>query len=198
MKNFIDLNRYHIPDLIKLYNYKNYTEIGIAKGDFILNVLARTKINIAYGVDPFLPLTSNQCGWNGTNICIDQEIQNQNKSNCLKKLEHHKNRFKFYNLSSVDYGKSLQDNTLDIVFIDGDHSEEGVTNDLEIYYKKIRKGGLLVGHDYGGDFGNCEKVVNVKPAVDKFCRNNNIDYSITSPNFNYKSEGVQSFFIFKN
>lgn len=36
----------------------------------------------------------------------------------------------------------------DAIFIDGDHSYEGVRRDLELYFPLLRSGGLLIVHDY--------------------------------------------------
>jgi len=36
---------------------------------------------------------------------------------------------------------------LDLLFIDGDHSYEGVKKDFEMYQKLVRKGGLIAFHD---------------------------------------------------
>jgi len=36
----------------------------------------------------------------------------------------------------------------DFVYIDGDHSYEGVTADIEHWMPKIREGGILAGHDF--------------------------------------------------
>jgi len=36
----------------------------------------------------------------------------------------------------------------DVVFIDGDHSYEGVVADIEAYMPYVRDGGMLCGHDY--------------------------------------------------
>jgi len=49
---------------------------------------------------------------------------------------------------------------VDWVFVDGDHSAQGVTNDLNAWSKHVRSGGLLCGHDYGRNRKE------VKPAVD--------------------------------
>lgn len=35
------------------------------------------------------------------------------------------------------------------VFIDGDHTYEGVRQDIERYWPKLRPGGLMCGHDWG-------------------------------------------------
>ena len=40
------------------------------------------------------------------------------------------------------------DSSLDFVFIDADHSYEGVSTDLKAWAPKVRAGGVLCGHDY--------------------------------------------------
>ena len=39
-------------------------------------------------------------------------------------------------------------NDLDFVYIDGNHSYEFVKKDIELYYAKMRSGGVLGGHDF--------------------------------------------------
>lgn len=40
---------------------------------------------------------------------------------------------------------------LDLIFIDGDHQEDGVRKDLTAWWERLRVGGFLIGHDYGRD-----------------------------------------------
>ncbi len=53
-----------------------------------------------------------------------------------------------YSSKAVEY---VDDNSLDFIFIDGNHSYEYVKEDIELWYPKIKKGGLISGHDYGQD-----------------------------------------------
>jgi len=46
--------------------------------------------------------------------------------------------------------KILKDQYLDYLFIDGDHSYEGVKSDYENYRRYVRKGGLIAFHDILG------------------------------------------------
>lgn len=50
-------------------------------------------------------------------------------------------------LHSVDAALKLNDNTVDFVFIDGDHSVEAVRADLAAWWPKVKPGGWLGGHD---------------------------------------------------
>jgi len=56
----------------------------------------------------------------------------------------------------------FHDESVAAIFIDGDHSHEGVRKDLHNWYPKIKSGGIISGHDYiwGG--------IGVKPIVDTF------------------------------
>jgi predicted O-methyltransferase YrrM len=55
--------------------------------------------------------------------------------------------------------------SLDFVFIDGNHAEEYVAQDIELWEPKISSGGLLFGHDYGSGFHR-----GVKRAVDRLAQ----------------------------
>ena len=41
----------------------------------------------------------------------------------------------------------LGDEKLDFIFIDGDHTYEGVKKDYEMYYTLMKKGGIIGFHD---------------------------------------------------
>jgi len=49
---------------------------------------------------------------------------------------------------SVEMGKHIQDNSLSMVYLDADHSYEGVKRDIECFYQKVTVGGVIAGHDY--------------------------------------------------
>lgn len=68
----------------------------------------------------------------------------------------------FYNESSVDVSKKIEDNSLDIVYIDADHTYEHCLEDIKCWQPKVKKGGILCGHDYGTFFWK-----GVKQAVDE-------------------------------
>ena len=54
----------------------------------------------------------------------------------------------------------FKDESLDAVFIDADHSYEAVKMDIENWMPKVRKGGILAGHDYNSAWPGVIKAVN--------------------------------------
>lgn len=68
-------------------------------------------------------------------------------------------------MNSEDAALLIEDESLDFVFIDADHSYDGVWSDIEAWLPKIRPGGLLSGHDYNNPEDVCGP--EVKRAVDE-------------------------------
>lgn len=50
--------------------------------------------------------------------------------------------------TSMDVVDLIADNSLDWIYIDGDHSYKGVKEDMNGWFSKVRKGGIISGHDY--------------------------------------------------
>lgn len=51
-------------------------------------------------------------------------------------------------LESKEASTIYADESLDFVFIDGDHSYNAVMEDLKAWYHKVKPGGVIAGHDY--------------------------------------------------
>jgi len=62
---------------------------------------------------------------------------------------------------SVQMAATYEDDSLDFVFIDGDHRYECVKADVEAWLPKVKSGGILAGHDYAW----CEDVRRVVHEV---------------------------------
>ena len=51
--------------------------------------------------------------------------------------------------TSAEAAARTPDESIDLVFIDGDHSYDQCRNDIEAWLPKLKKGGVMLGHDYG-------------------------------------------------
>jgi predicted O-methyltransferase YrrM len=67
----------------------------------------------------------------------------------------------FSQLKSADLAAEIQPGSLDLIFVDGDHSYEGVRADWLNYRDKVRVGGLVLFHDYCNteDFPGIAKLI---------------------------------------
>lgn len=74
---------------------------------------------------------------------------------------------------SMDAVKDFQDEQLDFVYIDANHSYDSVIEDITQWSKKIKKGGIISGHDYIRRKGQ-DQYYDVVRAVNDYVRDNNI------------------------
>lgn len=71
--------------------------------------------------------------------------------------------YKVHRMDSVELSKNFEDNSIDFLFIDTDHTYEHVSKELKAWYPKVKKGGIIAGHDYNTSGGG-----GVVDAVDEF------------------------------
>ncbi len=74
---------------------------------------------------------------------------------------------------SVDAAKDFVDGSLDFVYIDGNHDYFYVSQDIEAWSAKVRRGGIVSGHDFRRKLGNPH--FGVMRAVIDFARRHKID-----------------------
>lgn len=68
---------------------------------------------------------------------------------------------------SPDAADGFADESLDFVYVDGNHAYLAAAADLRAWYPKVKPGGLFAGHDYlDGIVGNC--LFGVRTAVNEF------------------------------
>lgn len=77
----------------------------------------------------------------------------------------------FLNGDSVEQSEKIQDNSLDMVYIDAAHDYDSVITDLNAWYPKVKSGGFISGHDYDDGF-------DVKKAVGDFNKKYNLKIKI--------------------
>ena len=76
---------------------------------------------------------------------------------------------------SAEAANEFSDGSLDVVFVDADHSYAGCKADIEAWYPKMVSGGIFCGHDYLDTKTVWRGVpVGVKDAVDEFVAANGL------------------------
>ncbi len=114
-------------------------EIGIRNGANAVRLLS-LNVEKLYLIDPYLPYGD---------IKDNQQDQDSTKAGMIKRINKHpkKDKVEFIFKPSIEAAKHIPDNSLDYVYIDGDHSYKAVKEDLDAWYPKVKKGRFLGGHD---------------------------------------------------
>lgn len=160
-------HRHQLPELLKHFNLPLVAaEIGVAEGYFSHDLL-NNGIEKLYLIDAWRTLDQPGDGnspqeWHEKNF-----KQAMDRISALKRGE-----YVMLRGLSADMAKSVPDNSLGLVYIDGDHSYTGVTADLNNYLPKLVRNGILAGHDIQNS------AYGVKQAVEEFCKNNNLQWHL--------------------
>lgn len=132
-------------------------EIGVHSGlSSYLLVTECPNIELLIGVDHYQQYED----WNGT---VTQATQDNLFEIIKENAEFMGPRFKIIRSTSKDAATLIENESLDFVYIDGDHSADAVYQDLVNYVPKVKKGGIVSGHDIG--------LIGVKMGIDRW-RNN--------------------------
>lgn len=162
-------------ELIKSYvkNLKNGTivEIGVFGGATLLHLfdVCEQNNNKLIGIDPWEKIEIFN-GINKSELPKNVLYENLYFSNRVN-LERIIQKYNLKNISlihdnSYNVYNTFEDNSIDILHIDGDHSTNGVYNDLKNFYPKVR--GVIIGDDYTWK--------SVSDGLHKFCKEFNVEY----------------------
>lgn len=122
--------------LVRMFNCKNIIEIGSLYGKstcIMLDALPEAHITC---IDTFEYTLDEK----GTEQCYYDKF--------LENTKEYSNRITVKKELSSKVHKELPDSVYDCLFIDGDHSYNGIYTDILHYHTKLAPGGLIVGHDY--------------------------------------------------
>lgn len=100
-------------------------------------------------------------------------------------------RVKLFRGYSVGAAECVDDYSLDFCYLDAAHDEESCWNDLNAWWKKIRRGGLFAGHDYVDEDARVGVPFGVIAAVQKFIAAKEIAPEF----FNVTQRGYKSWMI---
>ena len=145
-------------------------ELGTWRGDFAAVILANRRPQRLFLVDPWEHRTDaayEQASYGGKMEGGQQALEEMYESVMARFAgEISAGRVTVLRSRSTDAAATFAPESLDWVYIDGDHSYEGVSADLEAYFGAVKPGGLLAGDDYGHEGSWFED--GVKRAVDEF------------------------------
>jgi hypothetical protein len=132
-----------IPRLINGLGMTQGVEVGVFKGEFSRHLLENWPGTL-WLVDPWRAFDDTEGYIDASNHKHHQTAYMET----MDRLEGFENRaFMLRGLSS-DMASRFQAEELDFVYIDGNHAYDWVKEDIELWWPKLKPGGLLMGHDY--------------------------------------------------
>ena len=149
---------------VKEHGWTRGAELGVFQGATFLYLLERCPQLTLIGVDTWTPQPDKQVLYaEGGRSYAAFDLERFARE-VASKAAVFGDRAILYRGLTVDVAQLVPDASLDFVFIDADHLEEGVRSDITAWRCKVRAGGVLCGHDYQQCFPG------VRCAVDDLCR----------------------------
>jgi hypothetical protein len=140
-----------LPQLFIDLDFKFGAEIGVRKGQFT-EYFCKAGLKM-YAIDPWLAYEDYD--FPDRNFQKFQDLQFGLTQALLAPYD-----VTFIRKKSMDALVDVPDDSLDFVYIDGHHGLKYVVEDLWEWTKKVKRGGIISGHDYGSI---------ITPASDPYC-----------------------------
>ncbi len=130
--------------IINKFKCKRVLEIGVLNGDFAIKLLTECElIRKYYMIDPWQKLDNwnKPCNVSNENF---EKIYNE----ILLQTNFAKEKRVILRGRTAEMIHRIKDNSLDFIYIDGDHTLRGISIDLINAWNKIKQGGLIGGDDF--------------------------------------------------
>lgn len=146
-------------EILKDRHHEIGAEVGVLEGKNVVELLKTLPdLKLMYCVDPWEDY--KEFRWNR------KRPMSEIKKDYEKNIEPYKNRVKTMHMYSEDAANKVKNASLDFIFIDANHAYEYVKQDILLWSPKVKKGGVISGHDYVANPN--EFRYGVKLAVDEF------------------------------
>lgn len=158
-------------------------EVGVWRGDYSRSMITKLLPKTFYGIDPY-ELYEGYTDKPSVTEFADQTNLDMLYGNVVKTFEGFNNDYGptksiLVRDLGAKYASQFADNSIDFVYLDGDHKYEPVKEEIEAWYPKVKIGGILAGHDYT-ERSHIEEF-GVIPAVDEFIQRTGLKLSTTLP-----------------
>ena len=147
-------------------------EIGVKEGKFSERLLRLWEGRVLYSVDPWREFGSTEY------IDVSNVPQQQQDAlylQTIRRLLPFERRSAVWRLTSKEAAEILPDDSLEFCYIDADHSYRGVSEDIRLWHPKVKRGGVLAGHDYVPDGNYWFGEFGVQRAVNEFVEASKLD-----------------------
>lgn len=151
-------------------------EVGVAAGHFSEHLYRATNPSELILIDPWEHQKRDDYLEDVNNVAEDEAFDRYKRVQSVFSHQIESSRVKVMRQYSEQALSSLPDNYLDWIYIDGLHTYDGVRKDLEIAFKKVKSGGLILGHDFTNRPGALKMNFGVIPALCDFASKSDCDF----------------------
>lgn len=168
-------------DMYRMFAQLGFTvgaEVGVEKGknaQTMFEIIPNLKL---FGVDPYKQHPQASYAYHAALRHWNPQYLHNCKQQCLKRMRGR--NFTLLQGFGEDMVKKIKDNSLDFVYIDADHSYDFIMQDIILWGRKVRKGGIVSGHDYFYDNDRSGRRAKVTQAVNDYTRVHGIKFFITN------------------
>jgi len=146
-----NVQRIDMLDWLHELGFKTGVEVGVASAHFSRWICKKNPQMKLYGVDPWVR-------YDGYTDYMLKSTYERMYKNALRTAEAYAN-FEIIRKFSVHAVRQFKKESIDFVYIDGNHTKPYVEQDLKIWTPKIKKGGIVSGHDFTGRWPGLRKAV---------------------------------------
>ena len=162
------VSRKHLTVWLRELGFKVGVEVGTAQGKFLRSLCFENPTMKFYAVDPWLVYEGYP------------DVQAPEMNRIIKGFPIYMAPYSNYEVIkkySMDAVKDFEDNSIDFVYIDANHEDPYVTQDITEWTKKVKSGGIVAGHDYiTKELDGFHWDWDVVTAVNKYVKKNKIKY----------------------
>lgn len=133
-----------VKGVLQSISCEKIAEVGVYKGDFAKSILTDISgLEHYYMIDPWRNLED----WNKPANKTDKLFQGIYEE-AMEKTNFAASKRIVLRGKTTEVVGEIPDNSLDCVYIDGDHTLKGITIDLIRLFPKVKDGGVILGDDY--------------------------------------------------
>ena len=157
------LTREDMLDFIGIED-KVVAEIGVWKGYFARRMADRNPAEL-HLIDIWKHIDAGTGNWH------DQVTKNpEGNMESARVLTEHARDVRFHQGESLRVVQTMPDNYFDMIYVDGNHYYNGCLGDITEWWKKLKPGGWMTGHDW-----NCRATDHgPRRAVKRFLKTHNL------------------------
>lgn len=151
--------RWHVlAGLAREHGWRSGAELGVLRGENFMRLLDMCPDLSMTGVDMWRPLPDDVLDRPGGRNYADHDLDGYYGA-LSEQVKRYGDRATLIRASTVEAAAMFPDGHFDFVFIDADHSAEGVSADILAWGPKVAAHGWIAGHDYQAAFPGVMRTV---------------------------------------